>query len=67
MRRYITRRLGYSLLSLVLLSITIFLFVRVAGDPVALLVEPGASAGDIAAPGVDSCTRAARPGRAASA
>ena len=49
MKRYILRRLGYSLLSLLLLSITIFLFVRVAGDPVALLVEPGASAADIAA------------------
>jgi peptide/nickel transport system permease protein len=48
MKRYIARRLGYSLLSLLLLSITIFLFVRVAGDPVALLVEPGASAADVA-------------------
>jgi peptide/nickel transport system permease protein len=48
MRRYVVRRLGYSLLSLILLSITIFLFVRVAGDPVALLVEPGASAADVA-------------------
>jgi peptide/nickel transport system permease protein len=32
-----------------LLSLTIFFFVRVTGDPAALLVEPGASPGDIAA------------------
>jgi peptide/nickel transport system permease protein len=49
MRQYITRRLGYSVLSLFLLSVTIFSFVRVTGDPATLLVEPGASAGDIEA------------------
>ena len=49
MKQYVVRRLGYSLLSLFLLSVTIFLFVRVTGDPAALLVEPGASKGDIAA------------------
>jgi peptide/nickel transport system permease protein len=49
MRQFIARRLGYSLLSLLLLSLTIFLFVRVTGDPAALLVEPGASEDDIAA------------------
>jgi peptide/nickel transport system permease protein len=49
MRRYIGRRAGYSLLSLFLLSLTIFFFVRVTGDPAALLVEPGASPSDIAA------------------
>jgi len=49
MRRFITRRLGYSLLSLLVLSLTIFFFVRVTGDPAALLVEPGASEEDIAA------------------
>ena len=42
-------RVGYSLLSLFLLSLTIFLFVRVTGDPVSLLVEPGASPDDIEA------------------
>src|SRR5262245_61225739 len=47
MKQYITRRVGYSLLSLFLLSVTIFLFVRVTGDPVSLLVEPGASPEDI--------------------
>jgi ABC-type dipeptide/oligopeptide/nickel transport system permease component len=49
MRQFVLRRLGYSLLSLLLLSLTIFLFVRVTGDPAALLVEPGASEDDIAA------------------
>ncbi|HWB52132.1 MAG TPA: ABC transporter permease [Stellaceae bacterium] len=49
MGRYITRRTGYCLLSLFLLSLTIFFFVRVTGDPAALLVEPGASPDDIAA------------------
>jgi peptide/nickel transport system permease protein len=47
MGQYITRRLGYSLLSLFLLSLTIFFFVRVTGDPTTLLVEPGASQADI--------------------
>src|SRR2546428_2911880 len=48
MARYILRRLAYSLVSLFLLSLTIFLFVRVTGDPAVLLVEPGASAADLA-------------------
>src|SRR5215469_9552458 len=47
MKRFIVRRLGYSLLSLVLLSLTIFFFVRVTGDPAVLLVEPGASQADL--------------------
>jgi ABC-type dipeptide/oligopeptide/nickel transport system permease component len=49
MRRYISRRVAYCLLSLLLLSVTIFFFVRVTGDPATLLVEPGASEADIAA------------------
>jgi peptide/nickel transport system permease protein len=49
MKGYIIRRLGYCLLSLFLLSLTIFFFVRVTGDPATLLVEPGASLADIAA------------------
>jgi peptide/nickel transport system permease protein len=49
MRQYIVKRIGYCLLSLFLLSLTIFFFVRVTGDPATLLVEPGASADDIAA------------------
>ncbi|MGH7356991.1 MAG: ABC transporter permease [Candidatus Rokuibacteriota bacterium] len=47
MKRFILRRLGYALLSLLLLSVTIFLFVRVTGDPTTLLLEPGASQADI--------------------
>jgi ABC-type dipeptide/oligopeptide/nickel transport system permease component len=47
MKQYITRRVGYSLLSLFLLSLTIFLFIRVTGDPTTLLLEPGASEEDI--------------------
>jgi len=47
MKRYVLRRIGYSLLSLVLLSVTIFFFVRVTGDPAVLLVEPGASKADL--------------------
>jgi peptide/nickel transport system permease protein len=49
MKQFIIRRFGYALLSLFLLSLTIFFFVRVTGDPAALLVEPGASPEDIAA------------------
>ncbi len=47
MKRFIIRRFGYSLLSLFLLSVTIFFFVRVTGDPAVLLVEPGASQADL--------------------
>jgi len=49
MTRFITRRLSYSLLSLFLLSLTIFLFVRLTGDPAVLFVEPGASQSDLEA------------------
>ena len=35
------------MISLVLLSLTIFFFVRVTGDPAVLLVEPGASKADL--------------------
>src|SRR5499433_1058878 len=49
MKRFVLRRLGYAVLTLILLSLTIFLFVRVTGDPTVLLVEPGASKADIEA------------------
>jgi peptide/nickel transport system permease protein len=49
MKQFIVRRLAYSLLSLFLLSLTIFLFVRLTGDPAVLLVEPGASRADLEA------------------
>jgi peptide/nickel transport system permease protein len=47
MTSFIARRLGYSLVSLFLLSLTIFLFVRLTGDPAVLFVEPGASQSDL--------------------
>src|SRR3977135_3745808 len=43
MKQYIITRIGYCLLSLFLLSLTIFFFVRVTGDPATLLFEPAAS------------------------
>src|SRR6202795_175692 len=49
MKRFIAKRLGYAALSLLLLSLTIFLLVRLTGDPSVLLVEPGASKEDLAA------------------
>jgi peptide/nickel transport system permease protein len=49
MRRFVLRRAAYAALSLFLLSVTIFLFVRVTGDPTVLLVEPGASKADLEA------------------
>src|SRR5438128_6558861 len=47
MKKFVLKRLGYAMVSLFLLSLTIFLFVRVTGDPTTLLVEPGASKADI--------------------
>ena len=47
MKQFVLRRLGYSLISLFLLSATIFAFVRVTGDPAVLLTEPGASQADL--------------------
>ena len=41
MRTYIATRLGYSLISLFLLSVTIFLVIRTTGDPAMMLVGPG--------------------------
>lgn len=49
MKKFVLKRVGYALLSLVLLSMTIFVLVRVTGDPTVLLVEPGASKGDLEA------------------
>jgi peptide/nickel transport system permease protein len=43
------KRVGFALISLFLLSLTIFVFVRVTGDPAVLLAEPGASTDDLAA------------------
>lgn len=49
MRQFVLRRAGYSLLSLLLLSLTIFLFIRLTGDPTSLMTEPGATEDEIAA------------------
>jgi peptide/nickel transport system permease protein len=46
-KRYIAKRVGFAAISLVLLSVMIFLFVRLTGDPTVLLVEPGASQADM--------------------
>ena len=47
MKRFVLRRVAYAAISLVVLSATIFVFVRVTGDPAVLLVEPGASKADV--------------------
>jgi ABC-type dipeptide/oligopeptide/nickel transport system permease component len=49
MHGYIIRRVLYACISLVLLSITIFLLVRVTGDPAVLMAEPGAKEEDLQA------------------
>lgn len=49
MQRYIARRIVYALISLVILSITIFCLIRFTGDPAVLMVEPGASDADLQA------------------
>ena len=47
MRGYVFRRLAYSLISLFLLSVTIFLAIRATGDPALLLVGPGGRPEDV--------------------
>src|ERR687883_377013 len=49
MHRYILTRLFYAFISLVLLSITIFVLIRVTGDPVVLMADPGAKEEDLQA------------------
>jgi peptide/nickel transport system permease protein len=48
MRQFIIRRTVYAIITLFILSLTIFLVVRLTGDPVSLLAEPGARAEDLA-------------------
>jgi peptide/nickel transport system permease protein len=48
MRQFIIRRTLYAIITLFILSLTIFLVVRLTGDPVSLLAEPGARAEDLA-------------------
>ncbi|HEX2276349.1 MAG TPA: ABC transporter permease, partial [Candidatus Tectomicrobia bacterium] len=45
---YIIRRAYYSIITLVILSITIFAVVRMTGDPAVLMAEPGARPEDLA-------------------
>ena len=47
MKKFIVKRLGLALVSLFLLSLTIFLLIRITGDPAVLLAEPGASQADL--------------------
>jgi len=48
-QRYILSRVFYACISLFLLSITIFGLVRISGDPVILMAEPGAKEEDLQA------------------
>src|ERR1051325_7388202 len=47
MTHFIARRTMYALITLFILSLTIFIVVRLTGDPVTLLAEPGARAEDL--------------------
>jgi len=47
MTRFIIRRTIYALVTLFILSLTIFTVIRLTGDPVTLLAEPGARAEDL--------------------
>lgn len=45
--RFFIRRLIYAIISLAILALTVFAFSKIGGDPVAMLLEPGASQADI--------------------
>src|SRR5437660_5747442 len=47
MTQFIIRRTRYALITLFILSLTIFVVIRLTGDPVSLLAEPGARAEDL--------------------
>ena len=47
MKKFILKRTGLALISLFLLSLTVFMLMRITGDPAVLLAEPGASAADL--------------------
>lgn len=49
MLRFLSSRIGYACISLLLLTLTVFLLARLTGNPAELMLEPGASADDIAA------------------
>jgi peptide/nickel transport system permease protein len=48
MWQFIVRRILYSIVTLVILSLTIFGVVRMTGDPAVMMAEPGASDADLA-------------------
>src|ERR1700739_1755914 len=48
MGQFVLRRALYAIVTLFILSLTIFLVVRLTGDPVALMAEPGAQEADLA-------------------
>jgi peptide/nickel transport system permease protein len=45
--RFFVRRFLYALISLAILALTVLAFSKVGGDPIAMLLEPGASQADI--------------------
>src|SRR5204863_7733018 len=47
MTQFVLRRIFYSVVTLFILSATIFLIVRLTGDPVALMAEPSACPEDL--------------------
>src|SRR6201984_234877 len=47
MGRFVIRRTLYAVVTLLILSLTIFTVIRLTGDPVTLLAEPGARAEDL--------------------
>ncbi|HEX2172870.1 MAG TPA: ABC transporter permease [Dehalococcoidia bacterium] len=49
MRRFVLRRFLYSIVTLFFLSVTIFVLVRMSGDPARLLAGPGAQTEDVEA------------------
>jgi ABC-type dipeptide/oligopeptide/nickel transport system permease component len=48
MRQFILRRIAYSIVTLLILSLTIFVVVRLTGDPATLMSDPGARPEDLA-------------------
>jgi peptide/nickel transport system permease protein len=48
MKQFMIRRTGYAVVTLLILSLTIFTVVRLTGDPVTLMAEPGAHEADLA-------------------
>src|SRR3984893_18162695 len=48
MASFVIRRTLYAMVTLLILSLTIFTVVRLTGDPLTLMAEPGAQAADLA-------------------